>query len=38
MFFARNALLSEEYDYLFASLFRNPHPYLSIVEALAKHG
>ena len=38
MFFERDAPLAREYDYLFASLFRNPGPYLSIVEGLARRG
>ena len=35
MFFARGAPLAREFDYLFASLFRNPRDHLAIVEALA---
>ena len=35
MFFAHEAPLREEFDYLFSSLFRYPADYLAIVEALA---
>ncbi len=38
MFFERDAPLAREYDYLFSSLFKNPGPYLSIVEGLARRG
>jgi hypothetical protein len=34
MFFAHEASLREEFDYLFSSLFRYPADYLAIVEAL----
>ena len=35
MFFSENAPLRDEFDYLFASIFKRPEKYLSIVEALA---
>lgn len=38
MFFARGAPLADEYDYLFASLFRRPQAHLAIVDALARRG
>lgn len=38
MFFEHDAPLAKEYDFLFSSLFRNPAPYLSVVEGLVKHG
>lgn len=36
VFFANNGALSGEYERLFASLFRDPAPYLKIVETLSK--
>lgn len=36
MFFAPEAPLAHEYDYLFASLFRRPEPYIAIVDALSQ--
>lgn len=35
LFFAENGELQKEYKRLFASLFRNPEPYLSIIRLLA---
>ena len=37
IFFAEDAPLSREFDYLFASLFRNPEGHLAVVAALAMH-
>ena len=37
IFFAEDAPLRNEFDYLYASLFKNPSDYLAIVSALAKH-
>lgn len=37
LFFAENAPLAHEFDYLYASLFKNPKDYLAIVSALGKH-
>ncbi len=34
--FARNAPLKQEFKYLYASVFKNPKVYLSIIEALGK--
>ncbi len=34
MFFSPEALLKDEYKYLYASLFRNPEPYLRVIEIL----
>ena len=36
LFFAENGELHHEFDALYASLFRQPEPYLAIVTALAK--
>jgi len=36
LFFAENAYLRDEYEYLYASLFKRPEPYVAIVSALAK--
>ena len=36
IFFSSNGALSGEYERLFTSLFRDPAPYLKIIEALAK--
>lgn len=35
LFFEENAPLQEEYDYLFASIFRQPKDYILIIRALA---
>jgi hypothetical protein len=35
LFFARNAPLRDEYERLFASLFRKPEPYLEILKVLS---
>ena len=37
IFFSSNGALSGEYERLFTSLFRDPAPYLKIIEALAKY-
>ena len=37
LFFAKDALLANEFDYLFSSLFRYPESYIRIIEALASH-
>ena len=37
IFFAENGELRNEFDALYSSLFRQPEPYLAIVEALAQH-
>ena len=37
LFFSENAELKKEYRRLFSSLFRNPAPYLEIIDALVKH-
>ena len=37
LFFAKDARLADEFDYLFSSLFRYPEGYIRIIEALAKH-
>ncbi len=34
MFFSHEALLDREFDYLFASLFKRPEPYVRVVSAL----
>ena len=34
--FAKDAPLKDEFNYLYASVFRNPHVYLQIIRALAK--
>ncbi|MBR5970923.1 MAG: ATP-binding protein [Lachnospiraceae bacterium] len=36
IFFAKDAPLEQEFDYLYAALFRNPEPYIKIVSALGK--
>ena len=36
LFFFENAELSREYNRLFASLFRNPTPYMSVIKLLAE--
>ena len=36
LFFAERGKLRDEFDYLYASLFRNAEPHIKIVEALAK--
>lgn len=36
LFFSMDAPLSDEYDALYASLFRNPAPHIAIITALAK--
>ena len=36
LFFAERGKLRDEFDYLYASLFRNAEPHIRIVEALAK--
>lgn len=38
MFFADDALLADEYDHLFSSLFRYPEVYKQIIQALAANG
>ena len=38
MFFAAGAPLADEYDYLFASLFRRPEAYMAIMDALSRKG
>ena len=37
LFFSDDAALSNEYQRLFRSLFKNPQPYLQIVQLLAEH-
>jgi uncharacterized protein len=37
MFFTPNAALSGEFKALFASLFKNPEPYIAIINVLAGH-
>ncbi len=37
LYFRKNAELSQEYRRLYSSLFKNPEPYVKIVEALAKN-
>lgn len=37
IFFAPNAPLRDEFDFLFSSLFRHPDGYLAIIEALGAH-
>ena len=37
LFFSRNAELKDEFDHLFASLFKYPQDYIKIVSALARH-
>ena len=37
LFFSRNAEMKDEFDHLFASLFKSPQDYLQIVAALARH-
>lgn len=36
LFFARNAVLKNEFENLYAALFRNPRPHLEVVKALSK--
>ena len=36
IFFAKDAPLAHEYDYLYAALFKKPEPYMKIVSALGK--
>jgi len=36
IFFARDAPLAQEFGYLYASLFKNPEPYLAIVGSLGR--
>ena len=36
MFFSEDAPLKDEFDYLYASIFRNPEEYIKIIEALGK--
>jgi len=36
LFFTENARLRDEYEYLYASLFKKPEPYVAIVSTLAK--
>ena len=36
LFFAENAEMNREYERLFASLFKNPAPYLEIIRVLSK--
>lgn len=36
LYFAKKAPLSEEFDRLFASLFRSPEPYIEIIKVLAE--
>ena len=36
LYFAKNAPLAEEFDRLFASIFRSPEPYIEIIKALAE--
>ena len=36
LFFGRDALMADEYDRLFKSLFKDPSPYLEIIRVLAK--
>ncbi len=36
LFFARDAPLDHEFDYLYAALFKKPEPYIRIVSALGK--
>ena len=37
MFFDNSALLKDEHEYLYASIFKNPEKYIRIIEALAKN-
>ena len=37
LYFRKNAELSQEYNRLYASLFKSPEPYLKIVEVLGKN-
>lgn len=37
LYFRKNAELSQEYNRLYASLFKSPEPYLRIVEVLGKN-
>jgi hypothetical protein len=36
LFFRRKGELSEEYDHLYSSLFRNPDPYFKVISALGR--
>ena len=36
VFFAKDAPLEHEFDYLYAALFKKPEPYIKIIAALAK--
>lgn len=36
IFFAENALLDHEFDYIYSSLFKNPEAYIKIISALGK--
>lgn len=36
IFFADNALLDNEFEYIYSSLFHNPEPYIKIISALGK--
>ena len=36
IFFAKDAPLEHEFDYLYAALFKKPEPYIRIISALAK--
>ena len=36
LFFRRKGELSDEFDHLYASLFRNPDPYLKVISALGR--
>jgi len=36
LFFRQKGELGEEYDHLYASLFRNPDPYFKVISALGK--
>ena len=36
LFFGKDALLQGEFDYLYASVFRNPEDYIKIIKALGK--
>lgn len=38
MFFAEGASLRDEFSELYAALFKNPAPYISVIEELAKKG
>lgn len=36
MFFAENAMLANEFDNLYSSLFKHPEPYVKLIEVLGK--